>query len=142
MTARAFESVRVGMELPPQTYTLTRANLVQYAGVTGDLNPIHWSDSTCQTFGLKDVVAHGMLSMGLGATYITNWLSDPCAVLDYNVRFTSPVYVPDDGTGGFIDFTGKVKSVDESSRTAVVALVATSQGRKIFGRATATVQLA
>jgi acyl dehydratase len=141
MSALSFDSVSVGTELPVRTYALTRSDLVQYAGVTGDPNPIHWSDSVCQEVGLKDVVAHGMLSMGLGATYITSWLGDPSAVLEYSVRFTSPVYVPDDRVGGSIEFSARVKSADEETRTAVVALVATSEGKKIFGRATAIVQL-
>ena len=41
-----------------------------------------------------------------------------------------------------IEFTAKVKSVDEESKTAVLAIVAKSEGKKIFGRATATVRLA
>ncbi|MCW4352847.1 (3R)-hydroxyacyl-ACP dehydratase subunit HadB [Hoyosella sp. YIM 151337] len=141
MTARAFESVHEGLELPPAEYTLTRGDLVQYAGVSGDLNPIHWSDAVVRAVGLKDVVAHGMLSMGLGATYVTSWLGDPSAVREYSVRFTSPVYVPDDGVGGRVEFTGRIKSVNSDERTAVIALVAKSEGKKIFGRALATVQL-
>lgn len=140
MASRPFDQVSVGTELPLRTYSVNRSDLVKYAGVSGDPNPIHWSDSVARSVGLRDVVAHGMLSMGYGATYITSWLGDPSAVLDYSVRFTSPVYVPDE-VGGSIEFTAKVKSVDAESKTAVVALVAMSEGRKIFGRATATVQL-
>lgn len=90
--------------------------------------------------GLENVVAHGMLTMGLGGGFVTSWLGDPGAVKEYNVRFTSPVYVPVDRPAE-IEYTGKVKSMDPETRTAVIAIVAKSQGRKIFGRATATVQL-
>ncbi|WP_235900529.1 MaoC/PaaZ C-terminal domain-containing protein [Lolliginicoccus suaedae] len=131
-----------GMELPPREYRVTRSDLVRYAGVSGDLNPIHWSDATASSVGLRSVVAHGMLSMGIGGTYITSWLGDPTAVVEYAVRFTSPVFVPDDGVGGAIEFSGKVKSVDADEGTAVIALVAKSEGRRIFGRAAATVRLA
>lgn len=135
-----FEDVTVGAELPPRIVRLTRGDLVNYAGVSGDANPIHWSDDVVRLVGLDGVVAHGMLTMGLGGGFITSWLRDPGAVKEYNVRFTSPVYVPADRPAE-IEYTGKVKSVDPETRTAVVAIVAKSEGRKIFGRATATVQL-
>ena len=117
MSLRSFEDVVVGDELPAKTVTLTRGNLVNYAGVSGDPNPIHWSDK------------------------VAEWLGDPGAVKEYNVRFTSPVYVEADEAAA-IEFNGKIKSLDPESKTAVVAIVAKSEGRKIFGRATATVRLA
>ncbi|MBL1075627.1 (3R)-hydroxyacyl-ACP dehydratase subunit HadB [Nocardia sp. 2] len=136
-----FEDVTVGAELPSRVVRLTRGDLVNYAGVSGDANPIHWSDDVVKLVGLENVVAHGMLTMGLGGGFVTSWLGDPGAVKEYNVRFTSPVYVPVDRPAE-IEYTGKVKSVDPETRTAVIAIVAKSEGRKIFGRATATVQLA
>ena len=139
--ARSFDEVAAGDELPARIVKLTRGDLVNYAGVSGDANPIHWSDEVVKLAGLDNVVAHGMLTMGLGGGFVTSWLGDPGAVKEYNVRFTSPVYVPSDEPAE-VEFTGKVKSVDPENRTAVVAIVAKSGGRKIFGRATATVQLA
>ncbi|GAA5044340.1 fused (3R)-hydroxyacyl-ACP dehydratase subunits HadA/HadB [Nocardia callitridis] len=139
--ARNFDDVSPGDELPPRTVRLTRGDLVNYAGVSGDANPIHWSDQVASKVGLDNVVAHGMLTMGLGGGFVTSWLGDPGAVKEYNVRFSSPAYVGTEAPAA-IEFTGKVKSVDEQARTAVIALVARSAGRKIFGRATATVQLA
>ncbi|GAB2730153.1 dehydratase [Nocardia thraciensis] len=135
-----FDDVAIGDELPSRTVRLTRGDLVNYAGVSGDANPIHWSDDVVELVGLDNVVAHGMLTMGLGGGFVTSWLGDPGAVKEYNVRFTSPVYVPADRPAE-IEYTGKVKSMDPETRTAVVAIVAKSEGRKIFGRATATVQL-
>ncbi|MBH0778385.1 (3R)-hydroxyacyl-ACP dehydratase subunit HadB [Nocardia sp. NEAU-351] len=139
-SARAFDSVTVGEELPARVVRLTRGDLVNYAGVSGDANPIHWSDDVVKLVGLDDVVAHGMLTMGLGGGFVTSWLGDPGAVTEYNVRFTSPVYVGSDEAAD-VEFTGKVKSVDPETRTAVIAIVAKSAGKKIFGRATATVRL-
>ncbi|WP_062984013.1 fused (3R)-hydroxyacyl-ACP dehydratase subunits HadA/HadB [Nocardia anaemiae] len=139
--ALEFADIAVGDELPARTVRLTRGDLVNYAGVSGDANPIHWSDEVVKLVGLDNVVAHGMLTMGLGGGFVTSWLGDPGAVKEYNVRFTSPVYVGSEEPAE-VEFTGKVKSVDPETRTAVVAIVAKSAGRKIFGRATATVQLA
>lgn len=138
--ALSFDEVAVGDELPSRTVRLTRGDLVNYAGVSGDANPIHWSDEVVKLVGLDNVVAHGMLTMGLGGGFVTSWLGDPGAVVEYNVRFTSPVYV---GVGdpAEVEYTGKVKSIDPESRTAVIALVAKSAGKRIFGRATATVRL-
>ncbi|MFF0815809.1 (3R)-hydroxyacyl-ACP dehydratase subunit HadB [Rhodococcus sp. NPDC003318] len=141
MALRKFEDVVVGEELPERVVPLTRSDLVQYAGVAGDPNPIHWDDEVARSVGLPMAVAHGMLTMGVGAGYITSWLGDPGAVLEYNVRFTSPVYVPNNGTGTEIELTGKVRSVDDAARSAVIAIVAKVDGKKIFGRATATVRL-
>ncbi|WP_085995840.1 fused (3R)-hydroxyacyl-ACP dehydratase subunits HadA/HadB [Nocardia transvalensis] len=139
--ALRFDDVAEGDELPSRTVKLTRGDLVNYAGVSGDPNPIHWSDEMVKRVGLDNVVAHGMLTMGLGGGFVTSWLGDPGAVKEYNVRFTSMVYVPADAPAE-IEFTGKVKSKDPETRTAVVAITAKSEGRRIFGRATATVQLA
>jgi acyl dehydratase len=136
-----FEDVSVGDELPARIVRLTRGDLVNYAGVSGDANPIHWSDEVVKLVGLDNVVAHGMLTMGLGGGFVTSWLGDPGAIKEYNVRFTSPVYVGTDEAAE-VEYTGKVKSVDPESKTAVVAIVAKAAGKKIFGRATATVQLA
>ncbi|MDV8021852.1 (3R)-hydroxyacyl-ACP dehydratase subunit HadB [Rhodococcus sp. IEGM 1330] len=141
MALREFDDVSVGEELPERIVSLTRGDLVNYAGVSGDPNPIHWSDEVVELAGLDDVIAHGMLTMGLGAGFVTSWLGDPGAVTEYNVRFTSAVFVPADSPAS-VEFAGKIKSMDADERTATVAIVAKSAGKKIFGRATATVRLA
>jgi len=99
MALREFGSVKVGDELPEKIVKLTRQDLVNYAGVSGDLNPIHWDDEIAKQVGLDTAIAHGMLTMGLGGGFITNWVGDPAAVTEYNVRFTSVVPVPNDGIG-------------------------------------------
>jgi acyl dehydratase len=142
MALREFSSVQVGDQLPEKVYPLTRADLVAYAGVSGDLNPIHWDDEVAKMVGLDTAIAHGMLTMGLGGGYVTSWIGDPGAVTEYNVRFTAVVPVPNDNKGAEIVFTGRVKSLDPDSKSVVVALTATTGGKKIFGRATATAKLA
>lgn len=134
-----FDSLTQGQELPPATFLLTRGNLTNYAGVAGDPNPIHFSDHVVKASGLDGVVAHGMQTMGLGATYVSGFVGDPAAFCEYNVRFTSPVYVPEDDSAA-IDFTGKVKSLDPETRRGTIALVAKQGDRKIFGRANVVVQ--
>ena len=142
MALREFSSVKVGDELPERTITLTRADLVNYAGVSGDLNPIHWDDEIAKQVGLDTAIAHGMLTMGLGGGYVTSWVGDPGAVTEYNVRFTAIVPVPNDGVGAEILFSGRVKSTDPETKSVTLALTATTGGKKIFGRAVATAKLA
>ncbi|MBV8090878.1 MAG: (3R)-hydroxyacyl-ACP dehydratase subunit HadB [Alphaproteobacteria bacterium] len=142
MPLREFNSVKVGDQLPEQVITLTRQDLVNYAGVSGDLNPIHWDDDIAKQVGLDGVIAHGMLTMGLGGGYVTSWVGDPGAVTEYNVRFTAVVPVPNDGRGAEIVFNGRVKSVDPDDKLVTIALSATTGGKKIFGRAVATAKLA
>ncbi|BBZ65851.1 3-hydroxyacyl-ACP dehydratase [Mycolicibacterium insubricum] len=143
MALRSFDSVKVGDPLPEKVYPLTRQDLVNYAGVSGDLNPIHWDDEIARMVGLEDgAIAHGMLTMGIGGGYVTEWVGDPAAVTEYNVRFTSFVTVPNDGVGTELVFNGRVKSVDPETKTVTVALSATTGGKKIFGRAVASAKLA
>ncbi|GED99723.1 (R)-hydratase [Gordonia spumicola] len=136
-----FDSLTVGQELPAVTKTLTLGNLVNYAGVAGDPNPIHFSPEVAQAIDLEHPVAHGMQTMGLGAGVISAFVGDPAAIYEYNVRFTSPVFVPPVGYAE-VDFTGKVRSLDPQTRRGVIALVAKQGDRKIFGRAQALVQFA
>lgn len=140
-TAIRFEDLTVGDELPPRTTQLTRGDLVNYAGVAGDVNPIHWHDDVATLTGLPDVIAHGMLTMGLGAGFVTGWLGDPGALTRYGVRLSSYTVI-DARSVGNVEFTGRVKSLDPETRTAVIVIVAKSAGRKVFGLATANVRLA
>ncbi|ANY07365.1 MaoC/PaaZ C-terminal domain-containing protein [Pseudonocardia sp. HH130630-07] len=136
-------SVQAGDRLPPLEVRLTRADLVRYAGASGDLNPIHWSDRVAGAAGLPGVIAHGMLSMALAGRVLTAWTGDPAAVLSYGTRFTRPVVVPDDDEGATVELSGTVAEVRESEgrRVAVVDLKAVFDGRTVLGRARAEVAL-
>ncbi|MBF6193587.1 fused (3R)-hydroxyacyl-ACP dehydratase subunits HadA/HadB [Nocardia implantans] len=140
-TAIRFEDVAIGSELPARIVSLTRGDLVNYAGVSGDANPIHWHDGVAALANLPDVIAHGMLTMGLGAGFVTGWLGDPGALTRYGVRLSNYTIV-EAAAAGSVEFTGRVKSLDPGTRTAVVVIVAKSAGRKVFGLATAEVRLA
>ncbi|WP_084529051.1 MaoC/PaaZ C-terminal domain-containing protein [Nocardia crassostreae] len=140
-TTLRFDDLTVGDELPVRTVRLTRGDLVNYAGVSGDVNPIHWHDGVATLAGLPDVIAHGMLTMGLGAGFVTGWLGDPGALTRYSVRLSNYTVI-ESAAPGAIEFTGRIKSLDPATRTAVVVIVAKSSGRKVFGLATADVRLA
>jgi acyl dehydratase len=132
--------VRPGLQLPALTVHLDRARLVRYAGASGDFNPIHWNARVATAGGLPDVIAHGMLTMALAGRIVTDWIGDPSRVLDFGVRFTRPVVVPDpDGVD--LQVEAAVAEVDDQAGTARVDITATVDGRTVLGRARATVRL-
>jgi acyl dehydratase len=132
-------SIEKGTELPPLSLTITRADLVRYAGASGDFNPIHWSDRVATGVGLPGVIAHGMLTMALAGRLVTQWAGDPSAVRSYGVRFTRPVIVPDDDEGALVELSGKVTDVTDG--IAKIAITARFDGKTVLGRAVAEVAL-
>ena len=133
--------VTAGMPIPGQSFPIERATLIQYAGASGDFNPIHWSEQTARAVGLPDVIAHGMLTMAMAVRVVTDWLGDPGAVLSYGVRFTRPVVV-EHGIPSQLDVSGTVRSVDPDARTAELDLTASVAGQTVLARARAKVRLA
>lgn len=139
-TQIAYADVEVGTELPAATFPVTRDTLVRYAGASGDFNPIHWNEKFALEVGLPDVIAHGMFTMAEAVRVVTDWVGDPGAVVEYGVRFTRPVVVPNDGTGAVIEVTAKVADKLDGNRVRV-DLTATSEGKKVLGMSRAVVQL-
>ena len=144
MTAKiSYDAVEVGTELPAQTFPVNRADLIRYAGASGDFNPIHWNEKFAKEVGLPDVIAHGMFTMAEAIRVVTDWTGDPGAVADYGVRFTKPVVVPNDDKGALIEIAAKVAAkLDDEARTVRVDITATSEGQKVLGMARAVVRLA
>lgn len=139
-TVRRAADVTEGEALPARTIPVTRADLIHYAGASGDRNVIHWDERTAVAVGLPDVIAHGMWTMGAAVQVVTDWVGDAGRVVDYGTRFTKPVVVPHDG-GASLEIAGTVKSLDAETRQAVVELTVTCGGDKVLGRCRATVQL-
>ncbi len=136
MGAPAEELVE-GKALPTKTYRITRADLIAYAGASGDHNPIHWSDRVATAVGLPGVIAHGMFTMALGGRALAAWAGDPARVREYGVRFTRPVVVPDDDEGVEITVDGVVGTIADGR--ARVDLTVASAGTKVLGQARASV---
>ncbi|GAA0466538.1 MaoC family dehydratase [Streptomyces sp. NPDC046215] len=142
MAARiAYDDIEIGTELPAQTFPVTRATLVRYAGASGDFNPIHWNEKFAKEVGLPDVIAHGMFTMAEAVRVVTDWAGDPGAVVEYGVRFTKPVIVPNDTEGALIEVSGKVAAKDDEARTVRVDLLVKSAGQKVLGMSRAVVRL-
>ncbi|WP_093618067.1 MaoC family dehydratase [Streptomyces indicus] len=142
-TKISYADVEVGTELPAQTFPVTRATLVRYAGASGDFNPIHWNEKFAKEVGLPDVIAHGMFTMAEAVRVVTDWTGDPGAVVEYGVRFTKPVVVPNDDKGAEIEVSAKVAAkLDDEAKTVRVDLTAMSAGQKVLGMSRAVVRLA
>lgn len=135
----SFDDLKLGDELPVHHARLSRGDLVNYAGVAGDANPLHWDENVAKLAGQPDVIAHGMLTMGLGAGFVSTWSGDPGAVTRYAVRLSQPAVVPAIG-GADIEYSGRIKSLDPATRAGVVIVTAKSGGRKIFGLATMNIR--
>ena len=137
----SYDDVEVGTQLPAQNFQVQRANLVQYCGASGDFNIIHWNERVAKAVGLPDVIAHGMFTMAEAGRVVTDWVGDPGAVVEYGVRFSAPVPVPDDDKGTTLVVKGVVAEKLEGNRVAV-DLDARVSDSKVLAKARAVVQLA
>lgn len=126
-----------GDALEAQTYTVTRADLVRYAGASGDFNPIHWSDRTATAVGLPGVIAHGMFTMALASRAVATWTGG-APVVELGSKFTNMVVVPDTDDGATVSVAGTVKSVADGLVT--IALEVTCDGQKVLGNPKAVVR--
>lgn len=136
----SFDSVNVGDKIGPTTFPIQRINLIMYCGASGDFNVIHWNERIATAVGLPNVIAHGMFTMAQAARVLTDFVGDPSRVIDYGVRFTKPVPVPDDDTGTAIEVTGTV-SEKRDDGTIVVDLNATTNGVDVLGKARGIIRL-
>jgi len=135
-----YDEVEVGAELAPVSYQVTRLNLVKYCGASGDFNVIHWNERIAKSVGLPDVIAHGMFTMAEAGRFVTDWAGHGAALLEFGVRFSTPVVVPDDDVGGSVTVGGRVDEKLDGNRV-VLALTARSGETKVLTRARAVVRL-
>lgn len=117
---------------------LKRTQIVQYAGASGDYNPLHTDEIfTTQVAGYPSVFAHGMLTMGMTGRMLTNFVGDG-RLTKFGVRFTAQVWPGDDLTA-----TATVTDVREEDGVHLVDLdvetVNQDGARVLTGQATARV---
>jgi acyl dehydratase len=91
-TAPRFGDLTVGQEAPPLVVeNLSRTHFVRYAGASGDFNPMHHDDTVAAQVGNPSVFGHGMLTAGLMARVVKDWLG-PEALRRFQVRFAKQVW--------------------------------------------------
>ncbi|UJP39858.1 MaoC family dehydratase [Cellulomonas palmilytica] len=138
--APRLQDLEVGQEVARREVVVDRARLVRYAAASGDFNPIHWNERVALSVGLPGVIAHGMWTMGAAVGPVVDWVGDPGRVVDYQVRFTRPVPVPDPGHAT-VDVVGAVGALDAEAGTARIDLTVTVEGQRVLGKAQAVVRL-
>ncbi len=117
---------------------LSRTQIVQYAGASGDYNPLHTDEVfTTEIGGYPSVFAHGMLTMGLTGTMLTTWVGDG-RLTKFGVRFVSQVW-----PGDTLTAAATVEAIREEDGAQLVdlALVTSNQNGQavVTGSATARV---
>jgi acyl dehydratase len=117
------------------TEEVTRTQLVQYSGASGDYNPLHSDERfATEVAGYPSVFAHGMLTMGMTGRVLTDWFGAE-AVLAYGARFVSQVW-----PGDRLTATATVAEVRDGSE-ADLTIATTNQAGDVVLAATATVRL-
>ena len=131
----SYDDVKVGDEAPVVSHKLTRTDLVKYAGASGDFNPMHHDEVAAQAAGQPSVFGHGMFSMGVLGTAVTDYVGVG-NLTRYRVRFARQTW-PDEVLSSKIVVTGKR---EEDGKQLVDLAVSLSNGEgedKLVGEATA-----
>ncbi|HEY4947522.1 MAG TPA: MaoC/PaaZ C-terminal domain-containing protein [Acidimicrobiales bacterium] len=132
-----FEDVAEGDRAPELAHVLTRTDLVAYAGASGDFNPMHHDEVKATAAGQPSVFGHGMFSMGLLGTAITNYVGVG-NVRRFQVRFAKQTW-PDEELSTRIVVTGTRTEGDDHLVDLDVRLHNADGEEKVVGEATAVV---
>ncbi|SRR6266516_3251890 len=136
----SYDDIEAGTEIEPASYPATRLSLVKYCGASGDFNVIHWNERIARSVGLPDVIAHGMFTMAQAGRFVTDWAGPGATVVEFGVRFSAPVVVPDDDMGATITVSGQIEEKLDGN-LVVIALTARSGETKVLTRARAVVRM-
>jgi len=110
---------------------LTRTRIVQYAGASGDYNPLHTDEPFARDVaGFRGVFAHGMLTMGMTARAVTDWVGDD-RLTRIGVRFSAQVWPGD-------TLTATLTVTEVVAGKATLALTTTNQDGAVVLSGTAT----
>ena len=140
MSRPALADLAVGQSIGTRSIGVERVDLVRYAGASKDFNPIHWNERVAREVGLPGVIAHGMFTMGQAVNLVADWAGDPGAIVDYGVRFTRPVPVPDPGSAT-VEVAAAVGAIDAEAGTVRVDLTVTCGDVRVLGKAQVLVRL-
>jgi acyl dehydratase len=128
-----YDDISEGHEAPPVSHELARADLVAYAGVSGDMNPMHTDEVAAKNAGLPSVFGHGMLSMGILGRALTDW-AGVGNLKEYRARFTKQTW-PGETLTTRIVVTSKTQAED-GKRVSVDVTLSNQDGEiKLSGSA-------
>jgi acyl dehydratase len=126
-------TITAGAEAPVKEVTLTRTDLVIYAGASGDFNPMHHDEIKAQAAHLPSVFGHGMLSMGILGSAVTDFVGVD-NLRSYNVRFVKQTW-----PGETLRTKVVVADVADGVATLECTLENSDGEAKVSGQATAVV---
>ncbi len=115
---------------------IDRELLKRYANASGDQNPIHQDEAFAKSVGLPDVIAHGMLTMGIVGQYVSDWAGGSSNVKEYSARLVKPVVVP---ANTVVELVVNGIATEENGLYRL-ELTATVDGVKVLGMAKALVK--
>ncbi|MFZ4584125.1 MAG: MaoC family dehydratase [Acidimicrobiia bacterium] len=130
-----FEDVNAGDTAPEFSHTLTRTDLVMYAGASGDFNPMHHDEVAAQKAGLPSVFGHGMFTMGILGKALTDYVGVG-NLKTFKVRFTKQTW-PDEVLTTKVTVTGKREEGGEHIVDMDVSVVNADGQSKVEGTASA-----
>lgn len=130
-----FEDLHVGDAAPVLTHRLTRTDLVRYAGASGDYNPMHHDEVKATAAGQPSVFGHGMFSMGLLGTAITDFVGVG-TLTRYSVRFSRQTW-PDEELSTSVVVAAKRQEGGRNLVDLQVSLANADGEVKVVGEATA-----
>lgn len=126
-----YEELKAGQRLTSLTKaSVTKVQLVKYAGASGDFNPLHTDDDFAKKIGMQGVIAHGMLVMGFLGEYVMNLAGDLAVPTNFKMRFGA-MTVP----GDQITCSAFVENVyeEEGKRFVQLELIAEKEPEHVVG---------
>lgn len=117
---------------------ISRVQLAQYAGASGDMNPLHLDDDFAKKVGLDVAIAHGMLIMGFLGEYVMKIANTQAKVVNLKMRFGKMTFPGDE-----IECAGMVKETfDLNGKHHIeLELYAIKGTGDVVGTGNATLQL-
>jgi 3-hydroxybutyryl-CoA dehydratase len=122
-----FEDLAVGMTAA-FTKIITDADLVMFAGISGDTNPVHFDEGFARTTTFKGRIAHGMLTASLISTVLGTKLPGPgCIYLSQNIKFLAAVMI-----GDTVEARATVADINTDKRRIVMKTACTVRGKPVI----------
>jgi 3-hydroxybutyryl-CoA dehydratase len=121
------EDLRIGMSASTGK-TITEADILMFAAVSTDMNPVHINAEAGAASRFKERVAHGLLSAGLISAVLGNKLPGPGTIyLGQTLRFRAPVRIGDTVTA-----TVEITALDPAKKTATLKTICTVAGKTVI----------
>jgi 3-hydroxybutyryl-CoA dehydratase len=122
-----FEDLKLG-QTASFAKTITEADILLFAGVSGDTNPVHIDAEAAARTPFKERIAHGMLSASLISTVLGTRLPGPGTIyLSQTLKFRAPVRI-----GTTVTATAEVTALDAEKKRATLKTLCTVEGKPVI----------